>query len=93
MSLNGLDTVKVNEAYQATLGVNGGWFLLRYISRDEVDVLKGGNGGLAEVRDTIAQYEEKSPLYGLVQYRRKKVFLKYIPEGTSRLLQGICRSV
>ena len=88
MSLNGLDTTKVNEAYQAVLGLNGAWFLLQYISRDEVDVLKGGNGGLTEARDTIAQYEDKSPLYGLVQYRRKKVFLKYVPDGTSRLLQG-----
>lgn len=40
------------------------------------------------MRGVIEKYEEKSPLYGLVQYRRKKVVLKYVPDGTSRLLQG-----
>ena len=44
-------------------------------------------GGVAEVRSAITKYEEKSPLYGLVQFRRKKVILKYVPDGTSRLLQ------
>lgn len=43
---------------------------------------------MAEVRIAIEQYEVKSPIYGLVQYRRRKVVLKYVPEGTSRLLQG-----
>lgn len=63
-------------------------FLLRYINRDTVELLKRGAGGLQEVRSVIEQYEEKSPLYGLLQFRRKKVVLKYVPEGTSRLLQG-----
>lgn len=39
------------------------------------------------MRSAITKYEEKSPLYGLVQFRRKKVILKYVPDGTSRLLQ------
>ena len=63
-------------------------FLLKYVSRDTVEVLSRGTGGVGEVRGVIEKYEEKSPLYGLVQYRRKKVVLKYVPEGTSRLLQG-----
>jgi hypothetical protein len=63
-------------------------FLLKYISRDEVDLLSRGGGGAVEVRSAIEQFTEKSPLYGFVQYRRRKVLLKYIPEGTSRLLQG-----
>ena len=63
-------------------------FLLRYINRDTVEVLGRGTGGVPEVRGVIEKYEEKSPLYGLVQYRRKKVVLKYVPGGTSRLLQG-----
>lgn len=54
-----------------------------------MEVLKKGTGGVQEVRGVIQQYEEKSPLYGLVQYRRKKVVLKYVPGGTSRLLQGM----
>ena len=44
---------------------------------------------MVEVRIAIEAYEEKSPIYGLVQYRRRKVVLKYVPEGTSRLLQGM----
>lgn len=52
-------------------------------------MLQAGNGGVVEVREAITQYDEKSPLYGFVQYRRRKVLLKYVPEGTSRLLQGM----
>ncbi|MCJ1247333.1 hypothetical protein MMC30_004547 [Trapelia coarctata] len=88
MSLNGLDDPKIKEAYEAVLGGTGGWFLLKYLTRDEIELLKAGSGGFAEVRDAITDYPEKSPLYGLVQYRRKKVLLKYLPEGTSRLLQA-----
>lgn len=40
------------------------------------------------MRGAVEKYEAKSPLYGMVQYRRRKVILKYVPEGTSRLLQG-----
>lgn len=64
-------------------------FLLKYIARDEVDLLGRGTGGVVEIRFRIDQYDEKSPLYGFVQYRRRKVLLKYVPEGMSRLLQGM----
>ena len=47
-----------------------------------------GNGGLPEVQEAISRYEEQSPLFGFIQYRRRKVLLKYVAEGTSRLLQG-----
>ncbi|KIV92920.1 hypothetical protein PV10_04178 [Exophiala mesophila] len=87
MSLNGLDAAAVAEAHQATLAEAGGWYLLRYTNRDTVELLKRGSGGVQDVRGVIQQYEEKSPLYGLVQYRRKKIILKYVPDGTSRLLQ------
>ena len=63
-------------------------FLLKYVNRDTVEILSRGTGGVPEVREVIEKYEEKSPLYGLVQYRRKRVVLKYVPDGTSRLLQG-----
>lgn len=65
-------------------------FLLKYItgSRDEVALLDKGIGGLVELQEMVNRYEEKSPLYGFIQYRRRKVILKYIPEGTTRLLQG-----
>ncbi|KAL8740709.1 MAG: hypothetical protein Q9190_006615, partial [Brigantiaea leucoxantha] len=89
MSLNGLDAPEINEAYQSALGEGGGWILLKYTSRDHVALLKKGTGGVVEVREAVGQCEELSPLYGFVLYRRRKVVLKYVPEGTSRLLQGI----
>ena len=64
-------------------------FLLKYISRDSVEILGRGKHGVHEARNAIAKYEETSPLYGLIIYRRRKILLKYIPEGTSRLLQGM----
>ena len=63
-------------------------FLLHYVSRDEVGLLEKGNGGLADLQEVVNRYEKQSPLYGFIQYRRRKVLLKYTPEGTSRLLQG-----
>lgn len=52
-------------------------------------LLERGSDGLAEVKKAVNRYEEQSPLFGFIQYRRRKVILKYIPEGTSRLLQGV----
>ncbi|KAL9579723.1 MAG: hypothetical protein Q9212_004936, partial [Teloschistes hypoglaucus] len=88
MSLNGLNATEVHDAYQAALGEGGGWFLLKYETRDEVTLLKRGTGGVVDIRESIVQYNEPSPLYGFVHYRRRKVILKYVPEGTSRLLQA-----
>ncbi|KAK4946728.1 hypothetical protein LTR10_014230 [Elasticomyces elasticus] len=87
MSLNGLDEVAVAAAHRAALAEPGGWFLLKYANRDTVELLQKGSGGVQEVRGAVERYEEKSPLYGLLQHRRKKIILKYVPEGTSRLLQ------
>lgn len=88
MSLNGLDAAAINEAYEAAVAEPGGWFLLKYTSRDEVDVLAKGNGGTVDMRNNIAQYEETSPLFGLLRYRRRNVIIKYLPEGCSRLIQA-----
>ncbi|EAU37006.1 predicted protein [Aspergillus terreus NIH2624] len=88
MSLNGLDNPAVLEAYQSVLTEAGGWFLLRYVSRDEVALLDRGTGGVPDVRNAIDAYEETSPLYGFLQYRRRKVVLSYMPEGLSRLIQA-----
>ncbi|KAK5084195.1 hypothetical protein LTR24_007493 [Lithohypha guttulata] len=87
MSLNGLDSDAVVQAHHAALAEAGGWFLLKYATRDTLELLDRGNGGVSEARHAVAQYEDKSPVYGLVQYRREKMILKYVPEGTSRLLQ------
>ncbi|MCJ1402745.1 hypothetical protein MMC11_005966 [Xylographa trunciseda] len=88
MSLNGLDAPKVIEAYEVAVKESGGWFLLKYVTRDEIDLLRAGTGGVVELRDAVSEYEEKSPLFGFLHYRRKQVLLKYLPEGTSRLLQA-----
>lgn len=63
-------------------------FLLKYTNRDEVALYEKGSGGLAEAKEAVNRYKEQSPLFGFIQYRRRKVILKYIPEGISRLLQG-----
>ncbi|KAJ5997459.1 hypothetical protein N7522_009119 [Penicillium canescens] len=88
MSLNGLDTAAVVEAYQSALADAGGWFLLHYVARDEVALLERGTGGVPEIRNAIDSYEESSPLYGFLQYRRRKVIIRYMPEGLSRLIQA-----
>ncbi|EAW17569.1 putative GPI-anchored cell surface glycoprotein [Aspergillus fischeri NRRL 181] len=88
MSLNGLDNPAVIEAYQSALAEAGGWFLLRYVSRDEITLLDRGTGGVPDVRSAIDGYEEISPVYGFLQYRRRKVVLSYLPEGLSRLIQA-----
>lgn len=51
-------------------------------------LLGRGTGGVPDVRAAVEAYDEKSPLYGFLQYRRRKVVLKYIPDGVSRLVQG-----
>ena len=63
--------------------------LLKYRSRDEVGLLGKGTGGVLEAQEAVNNYEEQSPLFGFIQHRRRKVILKYVPEGTSRLLQGM----
>lgn len=67
-------------------------FLLKYASRDEVEVLGTGSGGIAELRKAVADYDETNPLYGFLKYRRRNVLIKYLPEGCSRLIQGALQS-
>ncbi|KAL7935714.1 hypothetical protein V8C35DRAFT_260726 [Trichoderma chlorosporum] len=88
MSLNGLDDPKIVEAHEAGVAEAGGWFLLKYSSRDEVELLEKGNGGIVEIRNAIAGFEEESPLYGFLRYRRRNVIVKYLPEDCSRLIQA-----
>ncbi|KAK3302314.1 uncharacterized protein B0T15DRAFT_300810 [Chaetomium strumarium] len=88
MSLNGLDDARVKEAHEAAVAEPGGWLLLKYATRDEVELLGRGNGGIVEIRNNISQYEEKSPLYGFLRYRRRNVIIKYLPEDCSRLIQA-----
>ena len=66
-------------------------FLLQYSSRDAVEIYKQGTGGVGELRSELINYTVKSPLFGFLLYRRRKVLIKYVPDGTSRLLQGKAR--
>jgi hypothetical protein len=69
-------------------------FLLHYTSRDSVEVHAQGSKGLVEMREAADAYYEdtdagpRSPLYGMIDFRRRKVLLKLVVEGTSRLIQG-----
>ncbi|RMZ92469.1 hypothetical protein DV736_g275, partial [Chaetothyriales sp. CBS 134916] len=89
MSLAGLDAPEVVEAHQASIADPTGWLLIKYEdgSRDRVQLLQSGTGGVNEARKGVEAYGEKSPLYGLVPFRRRRVLIKYVPEGTSRVFQ------
>jgi hypothetical protein len=73
---------------QAVLTIFFSRFLIKYVSRDEVALLGRGNGGIVEIRNSIANFEEDSPLFGFLRYRRRNVLIKYVPESCSRLVQG-----
>ncbi|KAJ0162179.1 hypothetical protein CTA2_4992 [Colletotrichum tanaceti] len=92
MSLNGLDDPKVKEAHEAAVAEPGGWFLLKYASRDDVELLGRGTGGIVEIRNNIAQFEnendDNAPLFGFLKYRRRNVVIKYLPDDCSRLVQA-----
>ncbi|KAK8123678.1 hypothetical protein PG999_003596 [Apiospora kogelbergensis] len=88
MSLGGLDSAAIKQAHEAANAEPGGWFLLKYASRDEVELYGRGTTGVVEMRKAIAQFEEESPLYGFLKYRRRNVIIKYQPEGCSRLVQA-----
>jgi hypothetical protein len=53
-----------------------------------------GTGGVEEMRDHAQTHAEKdhgtipSPLFGLIMFKRRKVLVKMVLEGTSRLIQG-----
>jgi len=64
-------------------------FLLKYASRDEIELLGRGNGGIVEIRNAIAQHDKATPLFGFLRYRRRNVILKYLPDDCSRLIQGL----
>ena len=64
-------------------------FMLQYSSRDAVEIYKQGAGGVGEFRTELVNYTIKSPLFGFLLYRRRKVLIRYVPDGTSRLLQGM----
>ncbi|PHH74437.1 hypothetical protein CDD80_3088 [Ophiocordyceps camponoti-rufipedis] len=88
MSLNGLDGAAILEAHETVTAEVGGWLLLKYSDRDEVELLSRGNGGVVEMRKAVADYDETSPLYGFLKYRRRSVVVKHLPPDCSRLIQA-----
>ncbi|KAM4062318.1 prolipoprotein diacylglyceryl transferase [Hirsutella rhossiliensis] len=88
MSLNGLDDPNIVEAHETAASEPGGWFLLKYSERDAVELLSRGNGGVVEMRNAVLDYDETSPLYGFLKYRRRNVIVKHLPEDCSRLIQA-----
>ncbi|KAF2396816.1 hypothetical protein EJ06DRAFT_559466 [Trichodelitschia bisporula] len=93
MSLSGLDSPEVESALQTVQLGRTGWFLLKYNSRDSVEVLGHGTGGLGEMREAAdayydAEMSQRNPLYGMIDFRRRKVLVKLVLEGSSRLMQA-----
>ncbi|KKA29087.1 hypothetical protein TD95_005231 [Thielaviopsis punctulata] len=88
MSLNGLEDSLILTASEIAGGEPEGWMLLKYASRDEVELHATGFGGFDEMRESIANFKDESPLYGFLNYREKKIILKYQPEECSRLVQA-----
>ena len=63
-------------------------FWIKYISRDEIELLTKGSNGSEGMRASAMIQPEDSPLYGFIRFRRRNVLVQYIPEGTSRVLKG-----
>lgn len=40
------------------------------------------------MREAAEKEPDDSPLYGFIRFRRRNILIKYIPEGTSRVLKG-----
>lgn len=63
-------------------------FLIKYVSRDEVELLAQGTNGAPEMRGHLANEPDDAPLFGYIRFRRKNVLVKYIPEAASRVIKG-----
>src|SRR5437588_1418402 len=63
-------------------------FWIKYASRDDVEFLCKGSNGSEEMREAAANEPGDSPLYGFIRFRRRNILIKYVPEGTSRVLKG-----
>ncbi|KAL7268061.1 hypothetical protein RUND412_009329 [Rhizina undulata] len=63
-------------------------FWIKYASRDEVELLSQGSNGAEEMRGVAMKELDDSPLYGFIRFRRRNILIKYVPEGTSRVLKA-----
>jgi hypothetical protein len=85
--------------FKPVLTLRGARFLVHYVSRDEVDVLSQGTKGVAELREAAEKYYNGSaeaeaetktgPLFGMIDFRRRKVLIKLVPDDTTRLIKGM----
>ncbi|RPA79186.1 hypothetical protein BJ508DRAFT_328593 [Ascobolus immersus RN42] len=91
MSLNGLDAPELQLAYENAGTEPGKWFLIKYVSRDEVELLAQGANGAPEMRGHLANEPDDAPLFGYIRFRRKNVLVKYIPEAASRVIKARCQ--
>ncbi|KAI5309319.1 hypothetical protein KEM55_003531, partial [Ascosphaera atra] len=85
MSLNGLDDPTILSEYQSAVDEPNRWFLLQYVARDAIALLSSGGGGPPELRSAVEEYSEVKPLFGFIHFHSRKIVLKIVPDGTSRL--------
>ena len=60
-------------------------------------MLSQGAKGVSELRDAAEKYyngdgeadAKKGPLFGMIDFRRRKVLIKLVPDDTSRLVKGM----
>ncbi|KAF8421102.1 hypothetical protein EV426DRAFT_509721, partial [Tirmania nivea] len=88
MSLDGLDAPELHQIFESTCSEPGSWFLLKYASRDEVELLAKGTNGATEMREKLTEEPVDSLLYGFIRHRRRSIIIHYVPEGTSRVLKA-----
>jgi hypothetical protein len=70
---------------------------MHYTAKDAVEVFARGTKGVPEMRAAAEKHfnERESsagpnPLFGMVHFRRRKILIKIVLDGTSRLIQGMC---
>jgi hypothetical protein len=79
---------------QACASLTGPRFLLHYTARDVVEVLSQGVKGIAEMRQAAEVHcgntdgPPPTPLFGMINFRRRKLVVKLVLEDASRLIQG-----
>ncbi|POS88106.1 hypothetical protein EPUL_000525 [Erysiphe pulchra] len=88
MSLNGLEDPNVREAHEKAVSEPDGWFLLKYASRDKIELFARGSCGTTELQDAIAKHKDSTPLFGFMRFQRKSVLIRYVPDECSRLVQA-----
>ena len=53
-----------------------------------MELLASGTNGTEGMRLAAYTQPDDSPLYGFIKFRRRAVLVKYVPDGTSRVVKG-----